>query len=87
MGMIKSSGHIRGKIKKAQKLNPSKKIIAQLKKDRQAGLESTLNFDATHQMELINPDKSLHQKGTETYFNRETGFKTVLEEKMKMNKK
>lgn len=36
--MIKSSGHIRGKIKKGQKLNPSKKIIAQLKKDRQAGL-------------------------------------------------
>lgn len=36
--MVKSSGNIRGKIKKGQKLNPSKKIIAQLKKDRQAGL-------------------------------------------------
>ena len=62
--MIKNSGHIRVQIKKTQKLNPSKKILAQLRKSQQAGLESTLNFDATHQMELINPDQSVYRKGT-----------------------
>jgi hypothetical protein len=36
--MIKSGGHIRVQIKKNQKLNPSKKILAQLKKSQQAGL-------------------------------------------------
>ncbi len=76
--MIGNMGKVRVHIKKNQKINPGKKILEKLKKEQQSGLESSLQFASVQGIELINPSAVNQKKGTETYFNRETGFKTVL---------
>lgn len=83
MGMLGAMGKVRVNIKKTQKLNPSKKLMDKLKKQHQAGMESSLAFASVQGIELVNPASVVQKKGTETYFNRESGFKTVLEEKLR----
>ena len=43
MGMLGNMGKVRVNIKKTQKLNPSKKLMERLKKQHQAGMESSLS--------------------------------------------
>lgn len=43
-GMLGSTGKVRVQIKKDRKLKPSKKILDDLKKRQQSGLESSLAF-------------------------------------------
>ena len=83
MGMLGNMGKVRVNIKKSQKINPSKKLMERLKKQHQAGMESSLAFASVQGIELVNPSNVNLKKGTETYFNRESGFKTVLENKLR----
>ena len=83
LGMLGQMGKVRVNIKKSQKLNPSKKLMDNLKKQHQAGMESSLAFASVQGIELVNPSAVHERKGTETYFNRESGFRTVLEDKLK----
>lgn len=78
LGMIGNMGKVRIQIKKTQRINPSKKMMEVLKKNQQSGLESSLAFTPVQGIELVNPSNANLKKGTETYFNKGSGFKTVL---------
>jgi U4/U6 small nuclear ribonucleoprotein PRP31 len=70
MGMLGNMGKVRVNIKKTQKINPSKKLMEQLKKSNQSGMESSLAFASVQGIELMNPSNINLKKGTDTYFNR-----------------
>ena len=81
LGMLsQGTGKLRVQIKK-QKLNVSKKMNQRMNK--QSGLESSLNLNATQGIELINPDSAsrTQQTGQQTIFSKSAGFQTVLNNK------
>jgi len=51
------------------------------------GMTSSIVFDQNRGMELFNPDfvKSVQSKKPDNYFNKESGFKTVIEAKQSGN--
>ena len=84
LGMLKKgTGKLNIPIKK-QNLKTSKKMEQRMNK--KSGLESTLNLGAHQGIELINPalknERSAEQKGNQSYFSKEAGFRTVLNSKI-----
>lgn len=79
----KGTGKLNIPIKK-QNLKTSKKMEQRMNK--KSGLESTLNLGAHQGIELINPalknERSAEQKGNQSYFSKEAGFRTVLNSKI-----
>ena len=81
LGMLKNGvGKLKIGIKK-QKLNTSKKTKQRMEK--KSGLESSLNLTGNQGIQMINPAlKQKKQLGTESYFNKSSGFRTIINEKM-----
>ncbi|KRX06142.1 hypothetical protein PPERSA_00022 [Pseudocohnilembus persalinus] len=83
-----SSGKSKINMNKNQKLKLSKKQQQRLIQQNNAdadGLSSSIAFTPVQGMELVNPSQRLANKRPENYFNKESGFKTVLEEKKKQS--
>jgi hypothetical protein len=90
--MLKTSGL--GKLKvniKKQKLNVSKKMNERMNK--KSGMESSLDFGSKQGIELVNPSAIKERKdneslgGTSSYFAKESGFRTILNNKFGLGKK
>lgn len=78
--LSQGTGKLKVQIKK-QKLNVSKKTNQRMNK--QSGLESSLNLNASQGIELINPDVHARSStsGAQTIFSKSAGFQTVLNNK------